>query len=293
MSNMIVEKAVFLRNYLIYQKKSFLAAVTQKKLPLNPKADFVITLASYPNRIHLLPAVFESLACQTAMPRHAYIVLSEEEWPGLKIPKVIQKLVNRGVEIVWTKNNQYAVKKIVPIIGRHLDLKIITLDDDVLYGPRVLEELVSFENKEKGCIVGHVGKALHRRATKLGMMFRDEEPANLETNSSQVYLIGWGGILYPPASLDPRVTDMSAINRIVPGRGSDIWFWAAAVAAGTKQFCLGTPTKKELGIEIPQSSKTMPRDRPGHDVMEERFQETIDFFGVRELLLEQLPDRDV
>lgn len=83
---------------------------------------------------------------------------------------------------------------------------------------------------------------------------------------------------------------LTAIQEIVPGRGSDIWFWAAAVAKGTKQICLDTPTDINLYFAVPETNKTKPKDTPGGNTMEERFQKAIDFFGIREKLLATLPD---
>jgi hypothetical protein len=122
------------------------------------------------------------------------------------------------------------------------------------------------------------------------MMYREPLPADLNTPSEQVYLIGLGGIYYPANSLDLKFLNMEAVHQIVPGRGSDIWFWAAAIAKGTKQVCLGIPKTKPLFIPIPETKRTKPKDTPGGEIMEERFQMTVDYFGIREKLLRELPD---
>jgi len=288
---MLKRKLVWLRNYFIYKKYAMLANITVKSFPLDPRANFVISVASYPKRIHLLPSVFEALSCQTILPKHAYIVLSEEEWPERKVPSYIEKLVRRGIEIIWTKNNPFAVKVIVPILLKHPNLSIIPLDDDLIYGPRVFESLVKHHKTKKRCIIGHVGKSLYRKGDNLEMMFRETGQATINTPSSNVYFLKGSGTLYTPQSLDLRVTDVVAINQIVPGRGADIWLWAAAIAAGSQQICLGTPTTKNLYIPIPQNKKISPRDQPGEDTMEKRFQMAIDYFGIREKLLATLPNK--
>mgnify|MGYP003564656077 CR=1 FL=1 len=104
------------------------------------------------------------------------------------------------------------------------------------------------------------------------------------------YLVGWAGIYYPIGSLHEKAFNEEAIHRIVPGRGSDIWFWAAAIANNTDQICLGLPEKYNLGVPIPQNNKTKPKDTPGNEVMEQRFQMAIDFFNIREKLNATLPN---
>jgi hypothetical protein len=129
-----------------------------------------------------------------------------------------------------------------------------------------------------------------QRDGKLGMYYREPSPANENTDPSQVYLIGWGGIYYPPGSLHEKASDMDAVHKIVPGRGSDIWFWGAAHAKDTKQICLGVTKDYNLGIPIPQNKHAAPKDQPGYNVLLERFQKAIDYFEIREKLLEELPD---
>ena len=86
--------------------------------------------------------------------------------------------------------------------------------------------------------------------------------------------------------------DMNAVHRIVPGRGSDIWFWAATHAQGTPQICLGVPESHRLGIPIPQSKVSSPKDQPGAKEMGKRFQMAIDYFGLRNKLFQLLPSKD-
>jgi len=287
-----IKKIIRLRNFLVYKKFSFQAYITQKPFPLDPKAEFVISIASYPQRIHFLPAVVQALTKQTLRPRHLYLILSEEEWHYKQVPNFIEKLVKRGVEILWTKGNPYAVKKLLPVIERHPDLGIITLDDEIIYGQRIVEELINKCITKKCLIVGHVGKVLYRKGNKISMMYRDKKPADLKTPSNQIYFLVGMGTLYLPGSIDHRALDLDAVKRIVPGRGSDIWFWAAAISANSKQICLGTPTTKDYYIPIPQNKKTIPKDQPGVEVMEMRFQRAVDYFGIREKLLLNLPDKE-
>lgn len=259
-------------------------------MPVNDDANFLVSIASYPKRDSLLPAVFQTLSKQTVIPRKWILVLSAEDYTG-GLPKHLRKLEKKGVEVLWVENNPYAVKKLIPVIEKYQDSAVVTLDDDIIYHPSLLDGLVSHAKNNPKAIVGYVGKSLVKQDNKLGMYNREDKPADQNTNSDQVYLIGWGGIYYPPSSLDNRVLDMGKVHEIVPGRGSDIWFWAAAHARNTKQICLGIPENINLGIPIPQNSETAPKDQPGKDVLLERFQKTIDFFDIREKLLQLLPEK--
>jgi hypothetical protein len=292
MKKAIITNLVWLRNYLVFKKFDFFSKINQSKFRINSEADFVVSIASYPKRSHLLPAVFEALNKQTVVPKKWILVLSEEEWPNFILPKFLEKLKKRGLEIIWVRNNTYAVKKLVPVLEKYPDLGVITLDDDIIYDPNIIGNLVNNIYAKEGCIAGHVGKTMIRKNNELNMMYRDTKPTNINTKPDQVFLIGWGGIYYPVNSLSPKVKNAEAIKKIVPGRGSDIWFWAAAIANNTNQYCIKPFNKNNLGIPIPVTQKTLPKDLPTTNLLEDRFQMTIDFFEIREKLLATLPNAE-
>jgi hypothetical protein len=107
------------------------------------------------------------------------------------------------------------------------------------------------------------------------MFHRLKEDSNYKTPSEQVYFLGGSGTFYLANSLDKRVLDNEAIHKIVPGRGSDVWFWVAAVANDTKQVCLGSKTDMNLYFSVPTTKQTRPKDTSSPDIMEKRFQLTI------------------
>lgn len=286
------KQLVRFRNNCIYHWYDFLSRLRRKSLPVNPSANFIVSIASYPKRDFLIPAVFEALTYQTVLPEKWILVLSEEDYEK-GLPKHLLKLKKNGLEILWTKNNPYAVKKLIPVIEKYRDKAVITLDDDIIYNKFLIEGLVEQASVTPDSIIGYVGKTLVKKNDCLHVYYRDRKPTTIETDPNQVYLIGWGGIYYPPQSLDKRVSDMDAVHKIVPGRGSDIWFWAAAHANNTRQICLGLPSNYNLGIPIPQNQQTAPKDRPSIDVFLDRFQMTIDFFQIRDKLLLVLPEGKV
>lgn len=260
-------------------------------MPVDDNAQFIVSIASYPKRDPLLPAVFQALSRQTVVPRKWILVLSVEDYPN-GLPRHLSKLEKRGVEILWVEDNPYAVKKLVPTQQKYPSMDVITFDDELIYGKSVIERLVNAQSKYPMSIIGHVGKELRKCNGELKMFCRRTSNADIQTNSNQVYFLGGSGTYYPAYSLDDKVKDMNAIHKIVPGRGSDIWFWAAAVAKGTKQVCLGSKLDVSLYFAIPEKKITKPLDRPGGGIMESRFQMAVDFFGIREKLLEVLPEEE-
>jgi hypothetical protein len=284
MKNKLEKLIVRQRNWLVFIFYNILARFSKEILPVSPEADFIVSIASYPKRDHLLPPVFQALTKQTVVPNKWILVLSVEDYP-FGLPSHLQKLQSRGLEILWVNDNPYAVKKLIPVIEKYPKYAVITLDDDIIYHQFLIQGLITQSQIDPKAVIGYVGKTMLQKNGELNMYYRNPKPANMLTPSNQVYLIGWAGILYPPDSLHAKVVNMEAVHQIVPGRGSDIWFWAAAHAKNTPQICLGLPENYNLGIPIPQDDGTAPKDQPGKDVLLERFQMAIDFFGIREKLV--------
>jgi hypothetical protein len=282
--------AVLARNYAVYKQHAVWAATTKARFPLDPTSNFVITMASYPGRIHLVPAAFESLARQKGTPRSAYLVLSDEDFPRRIIPKSISRLAERGVTIVWNSGNPYATKKLTEVWGRDPDCSVLAFDDDFIYAPNTIANICTAANGRKKTVVGYVGKKLFRKGQTLSMSYRDKSPADAHTNPRQTYLQGGLGTLYQPGSLHEDFLNKDALRSIIPGRGSDIWFWAAACAADSDQICISSLRHSRMFLPIPETRTTKPKDKPGWVVLEERFQKAIDYFGIRDKLLKELPD---
>lgn len=289
MFHLIIKKLVRLRNYLIYKKYAIWARITNKPIPTDPEAKFVVSIASYPQRAYLLPAVFESIKSQTVHPRKTILVLTEEEWPERKIPRYLIKLEKQGLEILWVSENPYSVKMMLPVIQAYPNLGVITLGDDWIYKRKFIECTIDSTPAKENKIAGPLGKVLYRKGEELHMFFREKEPANKNSSPEQTFLMGLG-TYYPANSLDPDVLDLAAIKKIVPGRGSDLWFWAASIAKGNFHHCIGDFSVRKYTLPIPENNKTKPKDTPGLEEMNRRFNKAIDFFGIREKLLEVLPD---
>jgi hypothetical protein len=280
---------VFFRNQLIFRKYDYLGTISKKAIPTNINSSFCVSIASYPKRDPLLTSVFQALSQQTVLPNKWILVLSAEDYPN-GLPTHLLKLERKGVEIIWTENNSFAVKKLIPVMQKYPTLAVVTLDDDIIYNKELLGGLLNYSEENPNSIVGYVGKALFKKHNTLHMYYRMKFPADKETPSEQIYLIGWGGIYYPSFSLDEKAFSLEAINHIVPGRGSDIWFWAAGHSKGTQHVCIGNPKSYRIGIPIPLNIMTKPKDLPGEDVMLNRFHMAIDYFGIREKLITTLPD---
>ena len=180
----LIKELVLLRDWCIFRLNSILAIVNWRRLPVDSEMNFIVSIASYPKRDPLLPAVFQALSRQTLVPQKWILVLSVEDYPD-GLPKHLQKLERRGVEILWVEDNPYAVKKLIPVMEKYPYLGIVTLDDDMIYHPSLLSGLISKANQQE-CIIGYVGKVLVQKKGKLHMHYREPWLASKETNPQPI-----------------------------------------------------------------------------------------------------------
>jgi hypothetical protein len=286
----MIKRIFLLRNHFIFFFYDFLSKVSSSQIKVNPHSDFIVCIASYPKRDHLLPAVFQALSKQTCSPKRFVLVLSVEEYDVNKLPKHIERLQNKGVEIIWSVNNPFAVKTLVPVLVKYPKENLVALDDDFIYYKNILQRLYHHALKNPGAIIGLTGKELYRKGSEINMYFRRERLADITTPSSSIYFLKGSGTFYPAGSIHSKAVDISKIHEFVPGRGADMWFWAAAHAQGSTQICIGDLEKYDVGIPIPENNQTKTRELPTHEAMNERFQRVIDYYNIRQKLLKELPD---
>lgn len=286
----MIKKLFLLRNHFIFFYYDLMSKLSNKQIKVNPSSDFIVSIASYPKRDHLLPAVFHALSMQTCSPKRFILVLSVEEYDTNNLPKHIARLKEKGVEIIWSVNNPFAVKTLVPVLLKYPNENLVALDDDFIYYKDILNRLYQHALKNPGSIVGLTGKELYRKGNEINMYFRRKKFADITTPSSNIYFLKGSGTFYPAGSIHSKAVDIDKIHEFVPGRGADMWFWAAALAQNSRQICIGNLDKYDVGIPIPENNQTKTRELPTHEAMNARFQRVVDYYGIREKLLNELPD---
>lgn len=192
-------------------------------------------MTTYPGRAQSAAAAIESITNgQIYTPRAVTLVLAEEEFPGRKLPPSLSCM--EGVELLWVATNMRSYKKLLPVLSSYPDETILTVDDDVLYPPWWLGRMLAAHRRQPRAVVAY-------RAWSVGLdrgrltPYESWAKATRGASGPRVFPTGVGGVLYPPKSLDPRVTDWPLAERLAPGT-DDIWFWAMRLLAGTPAFSL-------------------------------------------------------
>ena len=169
------------------------------------KKPVYISLTSIFENQNILLETLQSIMQQTRLPDKIFLYLSEESYiidSGFADKKLtnsnLLKFINDNsiINIKWVKNTG-PYRKLLPLLKDKWDEDciIITLDDDVIYYTKLIENLVNDYNKHK-CSIGYRG--FTPLFNKLENFSYSKRNGNLQHLSLYNFFTGKGGILYKP-----------------------------------------------------------------------------------------------
>lgn len=205
----------------------------------NEAHNLVVSLTSFPARIDDVWITIESIFQQTYTPSKVVLVLAEPEFPGRRLPRSVERQIERGLEVLWVQDNTRSYKKLLPVREKYPDSTIVTFDDDIIYEPWRLERLVSKSAQYPGTVIGFRGREVSLSGNAAFRPYMEWELATESSPPDRTLLTGVGGILYPPGVMDHgMLMDIDAATTLAP-TADDIWFWAVALQSDVPVRCLG------------------------------------------------------
>ena len=194
-------------------------------------AQIIVSLTTYGRRIHSVYLTIESLMEQT-MKANRIILWLDESFRDKKLPKSLEMLCDRGLEIAFCKDVR-SYKKLVPALCKFPDDVIITADDDLLYDANMLENLILPYLENPHYIYTNRAHKILLDQDKGLKSYNDWEYESRCVEASKfVFPTGVGGVLYPPHSLDDEVLNEEVFMDICPF-ADDVWFKAMSLKKGT------------------------------------------------------------
>jgi hypothetical protein len=212
------------------------------------EVEVIISLTSIPSRLSSLHLTIKSLLNQSISFEKVVLWLHQDLKNNL--PPVLQKLQGKRFEIHYCATTE-PHRKLVETLKIHPDRIIVTCDDDYMYPKDWLFRLLVSWRHTPNDIVAH-------RCRKIGIKNGEIRPyrnwhAESQGESSPLTLaLGWGGVLFPPGSLDTRVLDRDTYIRLSPS-ADDMWYKAMATLKGTAIRKTRDPYPAPTPIIGPQS----------------------------------------
>lgn len=200
--------------------------------------ELVVSVTSHPPRFGTLHLSLACLLDQSVSPDRIVLWIARSD--ARFLPESVTSLQNRGLQISLC-DDIGPFKKLIPALEHNPEAYIVTADDDLYYPSRWLEALTQASDGET--IVCHIA---HRpRPNPRGELApyaewqKNVQDRRARSPSGDIMPTSGGGVLYPPGSLAPHVTDCNRFMTLCP-TGDDLWYhWAAMMK--------GTPAKKVGG----------------------------------------------
>jgi len=181
----------------------------------------VVSLTSFPERINAVQIAINSIVNGSIRPDKIVLYLAKTQFYNKDI-----KLQN--CEIRWLDTDIRSFKKLIPALTDFPDQNIITIDDDLIYPKKLVQNLLKTHTKYPNAICGARVKRVDLdskyKAWKLVVGGRPEL-YNLATTGA--------GALFPVGAFDDTVKRDDIFMEICPTT-DDLWFWFMAKRCGTK-----------------------------------------------------------
>jgi len=190
-------------------------------------AGTIVSFTAIPPRMRSVHLVVDSLLLQTVLPERIVLYLSEADFPDRSVLRKLEARVGEIFSIRWLATNLGSYRKLVHALTDFPGKTIITVDDDKIYAARAIESLVATASRYPRHVVFRQGFSVPPRDP--GTSRRQSIDAG---PSFWHFPVGVGGVLYPPGSLAPDVTDSELFLRLAPF-ADDLWFKAMTLLTRT------------------------------------------------------------
>lgn len=223
------QRVAELRQYALTSKES---GISSEKYC---EEEIIVSLTTYEKRLHDVYLTIESIM-QGSMKPNRIVLWLADELKNIPLPRVLQLQERRGLEIRYCEEIR-SFKKLVPSLQAFPNASIVTIDDDAFYSYDMLEILVNAHIQKPRSIVSHwisrisVDDNFMPTPCKLWQNFVEKND-----DSCLNSIVGVGGVLYPPNSLDKEVLNKDSFMKLCP-YADDFWFYCMAIKAGTKMNC--------------------------------------------------------
>ncbi len=207
----------------------------------------IVSLTTFNKRIDKVFITIETLFEQEIKPERIILWLSLEEFPNKILPKSLERLTNRGLDIRFVNENLRSYKKLIYTKEEFPDAIILTADDDVYYPKNWYGDFVRMNQQYPNYILcgrGHylMKKEVNQLYSYNEMYNKTEKGYNIGYNLMPT---GVSGILYPKNALNSVVLDKKLLLELAP-LADDIWFKACGLLNDTQSMRIYDQNKKYL-----------------------------------------------
>ncbi|MGX5680790.1 glycosyltransferase [Schumannella luteola] len=196
---------------------------------LQPGTPAVVTMTTHGIRLARVYLAIESIARGTRRPTRFILWLDD---PKSRLPRPLRRLQRRGLEVKWVEKGLKVHTKYYPYVisKREHDLPLVTSDDDIVYPPTWLEDILAAAERNPLAINCYRAHHIEMDGDDIAPYLR-WTPQRSSEPTFRAFGTSVSGQWFPPQLLD-LLREEGLAFKTVAENNDDIWIHKVAVAAG-------------------------------------------------------------
>lgn len=186
----------------------------------------IISITSFPKRINKLWIVIECLLRQTIRAEKIVLYLSKEQFNDItRLPQKLRDYESKNLlDIKLVDGDIRSYKKFWYAIKEFPDKRIITVDDDLLYSPTLIERMLHAADDNPDCVIGNYCSWIGRdkKGNVKPYSKWPHKDVKIGDKSSDIFFGSGGGTLFPVGSLEGADQPIEEIREVCHF-ADDIW----------------------------------------------------------------------
>jgi glycosyltransferase involved in cell wall biosynthesis len=201
--------------------------------------EIVVSVSTYRARFHILEESIGSILNQTVAPWKVCVVVDSCDIPYLS--DFLKRMQAAGsIEILTGSRDLGPHNKYVHAMSKYPNKAVITFDDDAVYRPNAIEELVSTYKRHPDCVVARRVHLMKYRPDGSALPYKQwvNQCTYVMEPSFDLCATGVGGVLYPPGLFTWSEYDKALMRRF---KADDLFLKKRENDLGVRVVYTGTP----------------------------------------------------
>lgn len=253
-----IVNSIYYRFFNLY-KRLYIKSFKKKKssqlqLMKSDEQNVIVSFTTISKRLNDLPLMLKSIFSQTVLPNRLIMYVYEGDFVGINLEKILKNEISCGLEIIYLKENLKSHKKYYYAMLDFPSDIIITVDDDIIYSKKMIENLLKSYREYPNCISAQRchGMVFDSNSNLTNYTDWDYEILGKHEPSRTSFFTSGGGTLFPPNFRSEELFNKKNIKKL-SFLADDVWLNMNAYHMNIKTrkstFLRGTPVTINDDIE--------------------------------------------